>query len=117
MKDTVIWKDKRRPLFGKPWSFTTYILYPDRLIVKSGLVRIRTDILMLYRILDIAMTQTFFDRMFDVGTIQLSTADKSTPKLSILSVKDPERVLNMISDRVEDIREAKGIRPHEFIRS
>lgn len=117
MKPTILWRDKKRPLFGKPLSFTEYTLYDDRLMVKTGLIRERTEILRLYRILDISMTQTFVDKMFNVGTIMVSSADKSTPKLSIMSIKDPERVMDMIGDAVEDVREMKGIRPHEFINS
>lgn len=117
MSRELLWQDKKRPIFGKPWSFTTYLLYDDRLTVKHGLLNVRTDVMMLYRILDISMEQTFVDKMFGVGSIILSSADRSSPKLRVASVKDPDRVMDILSDRVESIRDKKGIRPHEFINS
>lgn len=115
MKAAVIWRDKRRPVFGKPWSFTEYALFADRIVVKRGLLREHTDILMLYRVLDISMTQTFLDKLFNVGTVTLSSADKSSPKMSILNVRNPEWVMNLISDEVENVRETRGIRQYESL--
>ena len=32
-----IWKDRKRIIFGLPWSFTVYKLTKDRLLIESGI--------------------------------------------------------------------------------
>lgn len=115
MEREVLWRDKKRPLFGKPLSFTEYSLYPDRLVVRSGLLRERTDILMLYRVLDVSMSQSIIDKLFHVGTVIVSSADKSAPNMVLALVANPDHVMDLLSEQVEKVRETKGIRPHEFI--
>ena len=32
----IVWKDRKRTLFGLPWSFTKYSLSDDRLFISTG---------------------------------------------------------------------------------
>ena len=47
-----LWKDRKR-YFGLPLSFTRYSLSEDRLFVSEGLLNIRDDEVLLYRVREI----------------------------------------------------------------
>lgn len=115
MDKTLLWTDKKRPLFGKPLSFTTYLLYADRLVIKSGLLRCKTEQIMLYRILDVTMQETFVDRLFGVGTIHICAGDHSAPETDLRWVLNAETVMELLVDNVERVRQQKGIHPREFM--
>ena len=37
------WKDRKRIIFGLPWTFTKYSLTEDRLFISTGLNRTKGD--------------------------------------------------------------------------
>mgnify|MGYP000064782610 FL=1 len=49
----IVWKDRKRTLFGLPWSFTKYSLSDDRLFISTGFLSTKEDEVRLYRIMDI----------------------------------------------------------------
>jgi len=110
-----IWQDKRRPVFGKPLSFTKYILYPDRLIIESGLLSIRREEIRLYRIKDITMHQTVTQRLFKVGTLKLQNMDPSAPRCLLRDILMPGEVMQLISDLANKERIALGFGLMEFM--
>lgn len=36
MSENILWKDRKRTLFGLPWSFTKYKLTEEKLIIQTG---------------------------------------------------------------------------------
>lgn len=105
---TILWKDRKR-ILGMPISFTRYIVDDDRLTLKEGLLNTQVNDVLLYRILDIKMTQNFFQKMFGVGSITLFTADKSQEKIIIINIKQPEKVRRYLSQLVEEEREERRL--------
>lgn len=110
-----IWRDKKRTFFGLPLSFTTYTITNDKLIIESGFLSKKEEEIRLYRILDITLNKPLGQRIFGVGTIHCCTADKSTPEIDIVKIKDASRIKNMLSDMIEIQRDAKRITAREFI--
>ena len=110
-----VWSDKKRPLFGLPLSFTTYKLTEEKLMIDTGFLSKNEEEIRLYRIMDLTLKRSIFQRLFKVGTIHLCTADKSTPEVDIKCVKDAENVKNKLSDMVEEQREKKRIVGREFM--
>jgi uncharacterized membrane protein YdbT with pleckstrin-like domain len=112
----LLWSDKKR-IFGLPISFTHYKLEDGRLHIKKGLFSTHYDELMLYRVFDIKMVETFGQKLFGVGTIILYTNDASSPEkiLKIENIKKPLNIKVLISDEVEKARDQKGIHAAEFI--
>lgn len=82
-----VWKDRKRTLFGLPWSFTRYYLTEDKLIIETGFLSRREEEIRLYRILDITLQRPFAQRLFGLGTVHLCTADHSTPEIDIRRIK------------------------------
>lgn len=111
------WNDKRR-YFGAPISFTYYNITDNRLYIKRGLLLTRYDELMLYRIYDIKMVQSLWQKLFGVGTVILYTSDASSAAYKmfrLINIKYPLMVRDLISRKVENAREEMGIHGAEFI--
>ncbi len=110
-----LWHDRKRPVFGLPLSFTKYRLTEDRLFIETGFLNKREDEVRLYRIMDVTLTRSFFQRIFGVGTISCCSADKTMKDFSIVSVKKSKIVKEMLSEQVEKEREAKRVSNREFL--
>jgi len=111
----VVWKDRKRTIFGLPLSFTVYKLTKDKLLIESGFLSKKEEEIRLYRILDLTLNRPLGQRIFGVGTIHCCTADKSTPEFDIQKVKKPSEVKNMLSDMVESERERRRVSAREYM--
>lgn len=111
---TFLWRDRKRIVFGLPWTFTVYTLMEDRLIVKTGIFNTSEDEIRLYRILDITLRRSFWERLFGLGTLHLCTADQSSPEIDLLHIASPREVRTLLSDKVEEERSSRyvGVREH-----
>ena len=114
-KAEYIWQDRKRIIFGLPWTFTVYRLVKDKLLIETGFLSKKQEEIRLYRIMDLTLHRPIGQRIWGLGTIHCCTADKSTPDFDILKIKDAERVKNLISDMVEQQREEKRISAREFM--
>mgnify|MGYP000872870871 FL=1 len=111
----VVWKDRKRIIFGLPWTFTRYLLTQEKLIIDKGFLSRREDEVRLYRILDITLNRPLHQRIWGLGTIKLNTADKSTPELEIKRIKRAREIKEMLSDMIERERYEKRIAAREFM--
>jgi hypothetical protein len=105
----LLWRDKKRPFFGMPWSFTHYILSNDRLYVNRGLLSVREDRLELYRVVDVALIVPWTQDLFNCGTIEIHSQDRTNPVIYLTSVKDPRKVLELLETCVARERRRYGI--------
>lgn len=112
---SIIWKDKKRPIFGLPISFTTYSFDEERVYIKTGLFTQNEDEVRMYRIMDLTLTSTLFDRMFGVGSIRCCSADKSQGDFEIRKVKKAREVKEQLSQLVEAQRDKKRVSNREFM--
>ena len=113
-KEEFLWSERRRR-FGLPLSFTRYQMSKERIIMRRGLLRTVTDEMMLYRIMDIRLVQTLWQKMFGEGTITLISTDKTTPVLELKNIRHSDDVRRYLSNLVEQERVAKGITGSEFL--
>lgn len=107
-REKVVWSDRKR-YFGLPLSFTKYAISEDRLFQQTGILNLRFEEVLLYRVRDITLTCSFGERMFGVGTITVISSDKSRPKLVIESVKDPAAVKELLHQQVEAMKISRRI--------
>ena len=114
-KTTYVWKDRKRIIFGLPWSFTVYKLTEEKLFIETGFFSKKEEEIRLYRVMDLTLKRPFGQRIWGLGTIHCCTADKSTPEFDILKVKKSKEVKDMISDMVEKQRDEKRITAREFM--
>lgn len=111
------WSDRKRIIFGLPWTFTKYAATDEKLLIRTGVLNVKEEEVRLYRILDLTLKRTLFQRLWGLGTIHVCSADKSTPEFDILNIKNPEIVKNMLSDMVEEERRKKRVSGREFMSS
>lgn len=111
---TYVWKDRKRIIFGLPWTFTVYKLTKDKLLIETGLFSKTEEEVRLYRIMDLTLKRPFGQRLWGLGTIHCCTADKTTPDFDIACIKNSSQVKEMLSDMVEQQREEKRISGREF---
>lgn len=109
-----LWTDKKR-YFGFPISFTSYALSVDRLFEDSGLLFSRHNEILLYRVRDINVTISLWQRLFGVGTVRIFAADSSTPIFRLINVKHPLAVKERIHLLVEQIKDEKGFYIGEYM--
>ncbi len=109
------WYDRKRTLFGFPWSFTRYMFNGDKLIIKTGFFNIHEEEVRLYRIMDMTLSRSLGQRIFGLGTIIVNSSDKTTPILHIKSIKNSESVKNKLSDYVEASRKKNRVSAREFM--
>ena len=111
----ILWKDRKRTIFGLPLSFTKYSLDEERLFIESGFLNSKEDEIRLYRITDISLTRTLGQKLFGIGSIKCCSADKTLGDFIIKNIKNPKEVKEQISELVEKQRDAKRVSSREFL--
>lgn len=116
MRAGCVWIDKKRHL-GLPISFTKYTLTDERLYTESGFINLKESELLLYRVRDIGLTRTLWQRLFGVGTIHIYSSDTTDEHLDIVNVKKAKDVKDLISSKVEESKKSRRIGTTEIIGS
>ena len=109
-----LWKDRKR-YFGLPLSFTRYRLSEDRIFVEKGFLNIHVEEVLLYRVRDLELTRSLWQRIFRVGTICVYSSDKTSPHMDLVSVRDPKMVKELIYQKVEEAKTARRMRATELV--
>ena len=109
-----LWKDRKRFL-GMPLSFTRYRLSDDRLFCETGLLNMKSDEVLLYRVRDLRLTISLGQRVFGVGTVCVVSSDKSIPHLDLKNVKNPREVKELIHRNVEAAKDKRRMRTTELV--
>ena len=110
----ILWNDRKR-ILGMPISFTKYSLSKDRIFINTGFLNLNEEEVLLYRILDVSLKLSFWQRIFRVGSIIVKSSDQSTPVLEIRNVKKPKEVKELIYKYSEEMKMARRIRVGEII--
>lgn len=115
-KDNIvyIWKDRKRFL-GMPLSFTRYALSEDRLFVSVGLLGIKDDEVLLYRVRDLDTKRSLWQRLFGVGTVTVISSDKTMPNMVLKNIKNPVSVKETLHEQVEEAKLKRRVRVGEIM--
>ena len=111
----IVWKDRKRIIFGLPWTFTKYALTKEKLFIQTGVFNLKEEEIRLYRIMDVTLRRSFWERLFGLGTIHFCSADKSSPEFDILHIRHSGEIKNMLSDMIEVQRTEKRVSSREFM--
>ena len=115
-KNMTIWKDRKRTIFGLPISFTKYTLTGEKLIIDTGIFSRKQEEVRLYRIVDFTVKQKFWQRIFRVGDIEISSSDNSQQDFTLHKVRNPYNIKELISEMVEKERASKNIFSGEILK-
>ena len=108
-----LWHDRKR-ILGMPLSFTRYALSEDRLFLKRGFLNVHQDEIVLYRVRDLRVSQTLWQRIFGVGTVTVISTDKSIPELALKNIRQPNEVKELIHEYVEKMKIERRMRVGEM---
>ena len=114
-RDDLVWRDRKRNWLGLPWTFTVYGLTEDRLFIMSGMLNIHEDEVRLYRILDLSLRRSFWQRIVGLGTIHVDSSDKTMKAFDIHNIRNCEAVKEQLSQLVEQERDNKRVSSREFM--
>lgn len=113
-KITMKWSDRSR-ILGMPITFTKYSMSDDRIFCEKGLLSVKFEEILLYRVRDISMKITLGQRIFGVGSVLLQSSDKTSPVLELKNIKNPRKVKEMIHRQVEEIKVQRRMRFGEIL--
>jgi len=86
-----------------------YRLTNQRFFHESGIFRRVTERIEVIDIDDMQYEQNLFERMFDVGSITISSTDKSVPKLWLQGIEHVAEVANLIDQARRAERNRRGL--------
>lgn len=87
-----------------------YKITSERFIHAQGVFSRHTEHLELYRIKDYSLSVPLHLRLFGLSNVFLLTSDPATPKVVIKGIKDGDKILSTLRNRVEHLRYVKGVR-------
>jgi len=92
-----------------------YKVTTERIFYTTGIFSKKTETLELYRVKDLEMYEPFWQRLFKLGNIELSSSDQTNPKFLLKAVPKPQELLNGVRKNVELRRDVKRVRGVEFL--
>lgn len=116
-RENMLWSERKRNALGLPWTFTVYGLTEDRLFIKSGMLTVHEDEVRLYRVLDLTLSRSLWQRLLGLGTIHVVSSDKTMKNFDIVNVRKSADVMEQLSELVEKERDHKRVSSREFMSS
>lgn len=92
-----------------------YKITTERIFYTTGIFSKKTEALELYRVRDVDMYEPFWQRMFKLGNVSLTTSDKTASNFLLKAVPNPAQLMNEIRKNVEHRRDVKRVRGVEFL--
>ncbi len=114
-RNDILWKDRKRNFLGLPWTFTVYQLSKDRLFIDTGVLSSREDEVRLYRITDLTLTRSLWQRIIGTGTLHCDSADPTMKNFDIKNIKNAFQVKEQLSQMVERSRRENRVYARESI--
>lgn len=95
---------KRWGFFGIPWTFTVYHVKEDILTIDRGFLNRTENDCFMYKIADVKLERTFFNRIFGLGKVICFTSDVTERKIEIKNIKHSKEVKDYILMKSEEAR-------------
>jgi len=107
------------PIFYAIWKWIElrslhYELTTQRVKVRQGIFSKRTDELELYRVKDSTVIEPFWQRLFGVGSIVITTNDTTTPTLTLQALPNAKETREKLRGAIEECRDRKRVRIAEL---
>ena len=97
--------EKKRWVFlGLPLTFTKYFIKENTITIDSGLFNKTESDCYMYKVQDVELTTSLWERMFKLGTIVCYTGDTTHPKLIISHIRNAKEIKNFILEVSEQAR-------------
>ena len=110
-----IWKDRKHTFMGFPWSFTVYSMDTGRIFIKTGFFATTENEVRLYRVLDVQLKRSLWQRLLGLGSIAVMSSDKSMNNFIITNITHPEEVKELLSVNVDTARRENKVSGREIM--
>ncbi len=98
-------KERKRWLFlGLPWTFTVYTVKDDMITIDRGFLSKQQDDCYMYKVQDVELVRSFWERMVGLGTVRCFTGDTTDKELQIKHVRHAKEIKDFIFDASEKAR-------------
>jgi uncharacterized membrane protein YdbT with pleckstrin-like domain len=95
---------KRWLFFGLPMTFTKYIIKENVITIDSGFLKKVENDCYMYKVQDVELVLSFWERIFGIGTVICYTGDTTHPKLELEHIKNARAVKDYILEASEAAR-------------
>lgn len=105
MDTTPVFKERKRLLFfGLPWTFTKYTISPSLLTIDRGLLNTIQDDCYMYKIQDVKLNKSIWERLFGLATVLCYTGDVTHPEIRLEHIKNADGIKAYILKVSEEAR-------------
>lgn len=95
---------KRWLFFGLPFTFTTYEITDEILTIREGFLNRKENSCYMYKITDVELKLSFFERIFKLGTIICYTSDTTHSTLILKHIRNSKTVKETLLKVTEEHR-------------
>ena len=95
---------KRWVFFGLPFTFTVYTIKDDLITIESGFLNKKENDCYMYKVQDVELIRTFWERIFGIGTVKCYTGDTTDKELYLAHIKNAKAVKDFILEASEIAR-------------
>lgn len=101
----LVYTEKKRTKFlALPICFVTYRIFDDKINIKSGFLSTVEDDAYMYKVQDVQLTKSLFERIFKLGTITCFTGDKTHPELKLVHIRKSAEIKDYLIKASEESR-------------
>lgn len=95
---------KRWVFFGLPFTFTIYTVKEEVLTVDTGFLSKEENDCYMYKVQDVTLKTSLWERIFGLGTIICYTGDMTNPQLVMAHIKNARAIKDFILEQSEIAR-------------
>lgn len=95
---------KRWVFFGLPFTFTVYTVKEDNITINTGFLNKEENDCYMYKVQDVTLKTSLFERMFGLGTVVCYTGDTTNQQLILEHIKNSKQVKQFILEQSEKER-------------
>ncbi len=90
--------------FGIPWPFKHFEIYNNVITISSGFLNLKEDDCFMYKISDVELTRSLFQRMVGLSTIKCFTSDVTDKTIIMKNIKHGREIKDFIYQESEKAR-------------